>query len=74
MFFRASCFGGQLSQWQVCLAVSLHGSQFTAVSCFAASYPCSPENADLGDNAYNDIISRLNVCNIGKRGKFIFTQ
>ena len=32
VFFQASCFGGQLSQWRVCLVVSLHGDQFTAVS------------------------------------------
>ena len=37
VFFRASCFGGQLSWWQVCFAVSLHGGQFTAVSCLEAS-------------------------------------
>ena len=29
-----------------------------------------PENADLGDIAYNDIISHMNVPNIGRRGEF----
>ena len=37
MVFRASCFGGQLSWWRVCFAISLHGGHLTVVSCLAAS-------------------------------------
>ena len=33
-----------------------------------------PENGDLGDIAYNDIISRLNVPDIDRQEEFIFAQ